>query len=137
MHDSKKHWSEIGRVKSSAWYRALPDLEQRAVLAAVEENTFESGRALVKNMMLFFTTTAYTVALFAWGSVIHLPALAALGLMAGLAAGAACRTVLAKQRTIADLKSAQAVLGRSVLLPGAAVAAAGLVVWGASVLFHH
>ena len=137
MNTKRKHWSELGRVKSSAWFRNLPELERACVLAALEHDTHESAVKLRAMLAFVYLTIIYAIAFAIWGLVFQSSPLwfGIGGAILGAVVGLLSANTIASQKTPRDAKAMQAI---AAVYPGGfgiVLAAAGLVGWLIRVLF--
>lgn len=134
MDVRKKHWSEIGRVKNSDWFRSLPASEKEAVLAALEHDTHESAVKLRGTLAFIYILFIYAAAGVIWGLAFrtYLVWLVAAGAAIGAFVGLLSRAVIASQKTPASAKDMQWIAGT--MLGGL-----GIVVFldGLRLLFSH
>src|ERR1700748_1089781 len=100
MNTRKKHWSEVGRVKNSDWFRQLPAREKEAVIAALEHDTHESAVKLRGTLALIYILIIYAAAGAVWGLVFkpYFIWLTASGVVIGLIVGILSRAVIASQK---------------------------------------
>ncbi len=131
MSTTKKHWSEVGRVKNSDWFHNLPALEQAAILEALEHDTHESAVKLRAALAFTYATVIYTVAGTFWGAFLHYHILwfGVAGAVIGALLGSLSANVIAIQKTPEDAGAMQAIFGKFVGLPGIVIAVTGLVAW--------
>jgi hypothetical protein len=139
MSNSKKHWTEIGRVKNADWFRKLPAREQEAVTAALEEDTHESAVKFRAVSTFIYMAVIYGVAGALWGMVFR-PLLLVIVVIAasiGAVVGALSGAAIARQKTPKDAAAMQTIAGAFPGGIGLMIGGAGLVVWLVRlVLFH-
>ena len=129
MNESKKkHWSELGRVKNSDWFRRLPELEQRAVLTALEYDTHESAVKLRASLATTYSTTICASGAAIWAAVFraHILWFGIAGAIVGAAAGFLVARVILVQKTPQDADAMQRIFGVFVGLPEVVIFALGL-----------
>ena len=139
MSNSKKHWTEMGRLKNAEWFRRLPAWEQEALVAAMEEDTHESAVKFRAISTFIYTTVIYGVAGVLWGMAFRSLFLAIVIILTimGAIVGALSGQVIARQKTPKDAAAMQAIAGAYPGGIGLMIAGAGLVAWlGRLVLFH-
>jgi len=131
MDTKQKHWSEIGRVKTSDWFRNLPALEQAAVIAALEQDTHKSAVRLRAKLAVVYSTVVYATAFAFWGASLHsnILWLGLAGAIVGVALGLLSARAIVIQKTPNDAKAMQATTGMIIGLPGAIIAVTGLAFW--------
>jgi hypothetical protein len=139
MSDSKKHWTEMGRLKNAEWFKKSPAWEQEALIAAMEEDTRESAVKFRAVSTFIYTTAIYAVAGALWGMVFRslfvviVTVLVAMGAVVGALSGA----VIARQKTPKHAAAMQAIAGAYPGGIGLMIAGAGLVAGLVRlVLFH-
>ncbi len=133
MSSKKKHWSELGRVKNSDWFKNLPEIERACILEALEVNTHESAVKLRATLAFIYLTVIYAVAIAVWGPVFHGHILwfGACGAVVGAIVGFLSAIFIARQKTPHMARSAQATVGFPMGL-GVLIAVAGcmtLLLW--------
>jgi hypothetical protein len=129
MNERKKHWSEMGRVKNSDWFRRLPELERQAVLAALETDTHESAVNLRAFLTFTYSTVICASASTIWAAVFGVQVLwfgVAGGVVGGVVGFLAARIIVV-QKTPQDADAMQRIMGAFVGLPEMALLVLGLV----------
>ena len=138
MTEQKKHWWEVGRVKSSDWFRGLSALEKDAALAALEQDTHESAVKLRAALALIYCTILCAAAFAFWAGFFRFSVIwfsiggSAFGLICGILPAIA----IVRQRTPAQAAAMQTRVGTVLGFPSVLLAIAGAVAWlGRSILF--
>jgi hypothetical protein len=128
MSGQRKHWSELGRVKNSDWYRRLPEVEQRAVLAALEHDTHESAVKFRAALAIIYSVTICASAFAVWAAVlsVHVFWFGVAGGIVGGVVGLVAGNVIVAQKTPQHADAMQRTIGAFVGVPELALLALGL-----------
>lgn len=125
----KKHWTEIGRIKNSDWYRRLPELERQTILMALEYDTHDSAVKLRAVLAVTFSTALCASGAAIWAVVFgaHILWFSIAGGTAGVAIGFVVANVMLVQKTPQDASATQRMIGVFIGLPELTFLALGLI----------